>query len=51
MSSSLDYSFISDKNENKKPVEKPKRNITIKKKKSLICKKNIQEHLIQLINY
>ena len=38
MSSSLGYSFISDKNENKKSVEvsKPKRNITIKKKKSFL---------------
>jgi len=35
MSSSLGYSFISDKNENKKSVIKPKRNITIKKKNFL----------------
>ena len=35
MSSSLGYSFISDKNENKNPVEKPKRNITIKKRSFL----------------
>ena len=36
MSSSLGYSFIDDKNENKKPVVKPKRNITIKKKKNIL---------------
>lgn len=36
MSSSLGYSFISDKNENKKSVIKPKRNITIKKKKNFL---------------
>jgi len=36
MSSSLGYSFIDDKNENKKPVVKPKRNITIKKKKNFL---------------
>jgi hypothetical protein len=35
MSSSLGYSFISDKNENKKSAIKPKRNITIKKKNFL----------------
>ena len=36
MTSTLGYSFISDKSEKKNHVVKPKRNITIKKKKSFL---------------